>query len=240
MTYGNIYERYEPGIKPPEEGDLASFWFAFNNGKLLVDISGNNIRIPLLKDLSEADAQPIKAMYLGLFDKQPCYCTETDCQTPNECFSFRELRSLFGILDDHAFLLAGRAIQLLNWDRTSRFCGRCGSPNGDKPDERAKICPTCGLVIYPRISPAVITVGNIRYFASQPWPYPDSLMIGFTAEYVSGEILVDGVEISDAGWYTKENLPELPMKLSIARKIIDWFIETDLKYGRNENYFERR
>jgi NAD+ diphosphatase len=69
-----------------------------------------------------------------------------------------------------------------------------------------------------------LRVGHIKYFGSQPWPFPNSLMIGFTAEYESGEIAVDGKEIAEAGWYDASNLPELPPKMSIAREIIDWFI----------------
>ena len=72
---------------------------------------------------------------------------------------------------------------------------------------------------------AGITVKDIAYFGSQPWPFPDSLMIGFTARYESGEIKVDGEEISEAGWYRPENLPRIPGKLSIARQLIDWFVE---------------
>jgi NAD+ diphosphatase len=69
-----------------------------------------------------------------------------------------------------------------------------------------------------------ITVKNIRYFGSQPWPFPDSLMIGFTAQYESGEIKIDGEEIVEAGWYRAGNLPPIPGKLSIARQLIDWFV----------------
>ena len=62
-----------------------------------------------------------------------------------------------------------------------------------------------------------IDVKNIRYFGSQPWPFPDSLMVGFTAEYAGGEITVDDNEILDARWFGAENLPEIPGKVSIAR-----------------------
>ncbi|MFC2140876.1 NAD(+) diphosphatase [Acidobacteriota bacterium] len=70
-----------------------------------------------------------------------------------------------------------------------------------------------------------IEVENIRYFGSQPWPFPDSLMIGFTADYKSGELKIDGDEIIDANWFTPGDLPNIPGKLSIARELIDWFIE---------------
>lgn len=72
-----------------------------------------------------------------------------------------------------------------------------------------------------------IGVKNISYFGSQPWPFPNSLMIAFTAEYDFGEINIDGEEILDAGWYTVEDLPMIPGKLSIARRLIDWFIDNN-------------
>ncbi len=69
-----------------------------------------------------------------------------------------------------------------------------------------------------------IEVTDIRYFGSQPWPFPDSLMIGFTARYAGGEIRVDGEEILDARWFTPDQLPNIPGKISIARQLIDWFV----------------
>ncbi len=70
-----------------------------------------------------------------------------------------------------------------------------------------------------------IEVQDIRYFGSQPWPFPDSLMIGFTAQYAGGEIRVDGTEISDAQWFSFDRLPKIPGKISIARRLIDWFVD---------------
>ena len=69
-----------------------------------------------------------------------------------------------------------------------------------------------------------ITVKNIRYFGSQPWPFPDSLMIAFTAEYDSGEITLEEAEIADANWFTPDTLPEVPPPISIARRLIDSFV----------------
>jgi NAD+ diphosphatase len=70
-----------------------------------------------------------------------------------------------------------------------------------------------------------ITVKNIRYFGSQPWPFPDSLMVGFTAEYDAGEIAIDGEEIVAARWFAADQLPSIPGPISIARRLIDAFIE---------------
>jgi NAD+ diphosphatase len=193
--------------------------------------------------------------------------------------AFHGLRRLWGALDDAAWRLAGRAFQVVEWDRDHRFCGRCGTATrrGDKPGELARNCPSCGLQHYPRISPAAIVliqdgdrlllarsphfapgvystiagfvdpgesleetvvrevreeVGvelrNVRYFDSQPWPFPHSLMVGFTAEYAGGEIVIDPTEIEDARWFTPHDLPKLPAPLSIARRLIDSFLA---KYG---------
>ena len=74
-----------------------------------------------------------------------------------------------------------------------------------------------------------ISIKDIRYFGSQPWPFPHSLMLGFTATYAGGEISIDETELEDAGWFTVDNLPPLPGKISIAQKLIDSFIA---KHGK--------
>lgn len=70
-----------------------------------------------------------------------------------------------------------------------------------------------------------LKVKNIRYFSNQPWPYPSGLMVGFIADYESGVIKLQEDELSAAAFFSKENLPEIPRKLSIARKLIDWWLE---------------
>jgi NAD+ diphosphatase len=70
-----------------------------------------------------------------------------------------------------------------------------------------------------------LEVRRIRYFGSQAWPFSGSLMVGFTAEHAGGEIRVDEDEILEAGWFPPERLPEIPGKISIARQLIDWFVD---------------
>ena len=72
-----------------------------------------------------------------------------------------------------------------------------------------------------------VTITNIRYFASQPWPYPCGLMVGFNADYVSGDIHLQKSEIAKGGWFRKNNLPDIPEKLSIARMLIDAWLEEE-------------
>ena len=73
-----------------------------------------------------------------------------------------------------------------------------------------------------------ITVGNVRYFSSQPWPFPGQLMLGYYADYVSGEFKLDPVEIADAGWYTEDSLPPVPPPASIAGQLIGQFFNPSL------------
>ncbi len=203
---------------------------------------------------------------------------------PYEAFG---LRALATVLDGETFGLAGRAMHVIDWATTSRYCGRCGTATVLSAKERSMICPSCGLAAYPRIAPAIIVlvrrgdrallarnakypvpiystlagfvdigesleetlarevreevgieVTNIRYFGSQPWPLPHSLMIGFTAEWAGGEIRVDGEEITDAQWFAADDLPSLlPSHISIARRLIDAWTEEIA--GRSERGYSR-
>lgn len=70
-----------------------------------------------------------------------------------------------------------------------------------------------------------LEITNLRYFGSQPWPYPCGLMVGFNADYVSGEIKLQTSELARGAWFKKDNLPTIPEKLSIARMLIDNWLE---------------
>lgn len=70
-----------------------------------------------------------------------------------------------------------------------------------------------------------LSIKNLHYFASQVWPYPNSLMVGFTAEYASGTLHLQFEELKKGGWYNRKNLPPIPGKVSIARQLIDNWLE---------------
>jgi NAD+ diphosphatase len=70
-----------------------------------------------------------------------------------------------------------------------------------------------------------VRVANLRYFGSQCWPFPHSLMVAFLAEHAGGEIACDPEEIVDAQWFPLDRLPALPHRLSVARKLIDFAVE---------------
>ena len=69
-----------------------------------------------------------------------------------------------------------------------------------------------------------VRVGALRYFGSQPHPFPHSLMVGFVADWLSGDIRIDPEEIEDARWFRREALPDLPHPMSIARALIEDFV----------------
>ena len=73
-----------------------------------------------------------------------------------------------------------------------------------------------------------LEVKDIRYMLSQPWPFPNSLMLGFAARYAGGEIKPDGIEIEDARWFSKGNLPALPGTASLSRYLIDLWLKGEL------------
>jgi NAD+ diphosphatase len=74
-----------------------------------------------------------------------------------------------------------------------------------------------------------IAVKNIRYFASQPWPFPDSLMVGFLADYAGGDLCLDDKELETADWFPADRLPRIPDAPSISRRLIEWFIASNAK-----------
>jgi NAD+ diphosphatase len=255
--------------------DRESLWFAFRGSELLVlQEEGTAARVPTGDEwaaLGLAVEEPHAVGSLGVSEAWAAGLP-ADAEPP-EGMAFRGLRRLFGALDEEVWKLAGRAVQIVEWDRNHRFCGRCGAGTERKADELARVCPVCGLQQFPRISPAVIVriergdeillarsphfapgvystiagfvepgesleetvvrevreevgveVANVRYFGSQPWPFPNSLMIGFVADYASGELRLQEGEIEDAGWFTIDTLPGLPSGYSIARRLIEEFI----------------
>ena len=199
---------------------------------------------------------------------------DTDPKALPEPFQAMGLRNWFGRIDEFSLAMGMRAVQFIEWDRTHRFCGGCGTATILMEGERAKRCPACNSAVYPRISPAMMVlvtrgkelllargvnfppgrysalagfleagesiedavhrevfeevglkVKNLQYFGSQSWPFPNSLMIAFTAEYDSGEITPDTKEIADAQWFSLDALPQLPPRFSISRALLNATVE---------------
>ncbi len=224
---------------------------------------------------AEATSSVLRVQYLGHRDTVACYAAEIAPGTPLPGgWQLSGVRELFGRVPDQELAIAALAVQIIDFDRTTQFCGRCGAKTRQLRTERAKFCSDCNLITYPRLSPSIIvliqkedqvllarsphfppqlhgliagfvepgenleeavhrgvqeeveiTVKNIRYFGSEPWLFPHSFMIGFIADYAAGEITIDNKEIVSAGWFCRDNLPQIPSPLSISRALIDSWVE---------------
>ena len=133
------------------------------------------------------------------------------------------------------------ATQINRFRLDRKFCGRCGHPTIHSTTERACICPECGQIEYPKISPAVIIaivdteqdkimeevglkVSDLVYYKSQPWSFSDSAMIGFFAK-LEGDpsITLQESELGEAAWFSREDVPDLPSTISVGQEMITLF-----------------
>jgi NAD+ diphosphatase len=279
---------YEHRVAGDAQGN--ALWFVFRGDRILVEIgppsaqAGDDPRVPvrpswaklpLLKNHNGLWPEAVRTLHLGVLGEFSCWAAEVPAEAGAPAgMSWQGLRTLFNVLEDAHFALAGRAVQLIDWDRSHRYCGRCGTPTEAKAEERVRVCPACRLSAYPRVAPAVmalvrrgdeillgrsphfppgmysalagfvepgetleqcvqrevaeevgVDVTNLQYFASQPWPFPHSMMIAFVCDWVSGEIRPQAGEIEDAKWFNVLHLPQLPSRISIARRLIDAVVE---------------
>jgi len=145
---------FQPDHRVPERRTGAELWFAFRRRELLLhDERG----ITTLEDVDALGLEIQSHHYLGRFEGQHIFAAEVGdgCSAPAG-FRFRELFGLYGRLPDSLQNLAGRAVQILEWDRTHRYCGACGRETVLASAERARACPDCGLHFFPRVAPSMI------------------------------------------------------------------------------------
>jgi NAD+ diphosphatase len=241
--------------------------FVFQGSQLLVQES--DLALPTLAQIG---ALPDAMHAIGMLGARYCQATWSERDTPAPPgLAWRGLRSLFGELDDDLMGVAARGVQIAEWARTHKFCGACAQPMALLAGERCFKCSACGMMAYPRISPAMMVlirkgdkvllalhtaspskrftplagfleagesieeavhrevfeevglrVTNLQYFSSQSWPFPHSLMIAFTADYVDGEIRVDENEISEARWFGPgDEWPERVPHISVSSILVD-------------------
>ena len=251
-------------------------WFVFNSGQVLIEKKTGGYHIPVGTEPPTEVPIGSTVHLIGTLDGRTAktyaihHPVAGDEQSP--CM-MKDLRASFDVLPPEEYRMAGKAAQILNWDKNSRYCPMCGVPTV-QVSPIAKRCPECRQEFYPRISPAVIvlikkadsillvharnfrgsfkglvagflepgetleecvhrevmeetglTIRNLTYFGSQPWPYPSGIMVGYYADYAGGTIKLQVEELSAGGFYPKDRLPEIPKKLSIARQLIDAWIE---------------
>lgn len=247
------------------------YWFIISGKCLLLAKDNGTLTVPLSEEMPTSPAKDTIVHDIGMFDGKCCkaYCSDNDDCEGLEKY---DLRASYFVIGQALYDKAATASELVHWDLTSRYCPACGCKT-ERKQRIEKVCPNCGMEMFPSISPAIIVliqkgdsvlmvharnfrgtfkgliagyvepgesledcirrevmeetgliIKNVTYFGSQPWPYPSVLMVGFTAEYESGELKLQYEELDSGCFFSIDNLPELPQKLSLARKLIDWWI----------------
>jgi NAD+ diphosphatase len=208
--------RFVPHHKSPDDPGESPLLFAFRGRDLLVT---EQLRLPDVAAIDAHGYEAVRRQYLGALDGRHCYSAElpSDSKETGE-LKFTNLHMLFGSLDEHTHAIAGRAVQIVEWDKTHQFCGGCAEPTVLSETDRSRACPVCKIPTYPRLAPAMIVSvekGDEILLARSPH-FPEGIMsvlAGFVEPGESAEeavrrevfeetsIIVDEVEyFSSQAW----------------------------------------
>jgi NAD+ diphosphatase len=224
-------EGFAPAHVLPAELDAGAIAFAFRGDKVLVTESGTpSAAPPRLPAWGELPALGLAGPphYLGALDDVDCVAVglPDNAETPPG-WRYAGLRSLFFVLPDALLALAARSCQIVEWDATHRFCGRCAMATEDKAGERAKECPACGLVAYPRVSPAmmVLVTRGTDVLLARAHRFPPAMFSALAGFVEPGETIEDcirrevreevGVEVGKLDYFASQSWA-FPHSLMIA------------------------
>ena len=201
---------FVPSVAAPDPSDGPALVFA---------VQGSRVA---LRDVDGHDG----GVFLGTLSGRHCWAVDADDPDDidvvmlgvNGELAFADLMGLWGAMDERTWAVAGRAVQLVEWVRTHRFCGRCGSPTEEAPGERARCCPSCGLLAFPRLAPAVITLverddGHALLARNARWPMAMySCLAGFvepgeTLEEAAAREVLEEVGIEVGGLEYRRSQP---------------------------------
>lgn len=267
--YDNTYSAKKPAA--------ADYALVIHNGRTLLINRGEAkiYAIPTFSEVAELIPGVMEHVsYLFSIDEKRYFLAEKKEGEAEDIVSSRRFAwkgtQYFRLMEPmYQAFAAITATQVWRWRESRKFCGRCGSRTTDSETERALVCPVCGQIEYPKISPAVIVavtngdkllmsryrdrpyrgyaliagfveigetfeetvhrevmeevglkVKNIRYFKSQPWAFTDTEMIGFFAELDGDDtIRLQEDELSEAGWYRREEIPDDEVLISVGTEM---------------------
>lgn len=217
---------FEPGHVLPSDLAAQALAFVWREDKILVRAS-EPPTLPCLADVVSLGLAGVRH-YLGRFEATDCVTLSVVADTAEPAgWQWRGLRSLFLQLPDPVLAIAGRAFQIAEWDRNHRFCSRCGTPTRDKAVERAKQCPACGYVAYPRVSPAmmVLVTRERELLLARARRFPQAVYSALAGFVEAGESIEDcihrevreevGVEVNGLRYVASQSWP-FPHSLMIA------------------------
>jgi len=201
--------------------------FAYFENRLVVSVAEDAPRLPTRHDIATLGLSG-REHYLGRLGDVPCVAMTLEHDLPTgSAWRTSGLRALFFRMPDALVALGGRAFQIVEWDRTHRFCGQCGTPMGDKPGERARECPACGHTAYPRVSPAmmVLVTRGREMLLARANRFPAAMFSALAGFVEPGETIEDciarevreevGVEIRDPVYFGSQSWA-FPHSLMIA------------------------
>ena len=256
----------------------SDFLIRYNGSKVLLKKTSEGYTIPRVDELLESQNKTLadfEGHYLFCIDDTAFFLDDSskneEAAIPEgyEYMGSRTFRSMNPV----ERMGGATAVHIAHWESLNKFCGHCGNITIRGDQERSIICPKCGNVVYPRISPVVIVavrngdkllmahnidnpnprlflisgfveigesleqavhrevmeeaglrVKNVRYFGSQPWPFSDSLIAGFTAELDGDDTIhMQQEELSEAMWVKREDIPEYETDVSISCCLIENF-----------------
>jgi NAD+ diphosphatase len=208
---------FVPGHQAPESAGENPILFAFRGRELLVTSA---LGLPDVADIDAQGLEAVRTQYLGQLEGRHCYSAELprDASTADG-FRFADLRTLFGSLSGLMHGLAGRAVQVMEWDRTHQFCGVCAEKTELSSNDRSRSCPKCKIPTYPRLAPAMIVAvekGDQILLARSPHFPPGimSVLAGFVEPGESAEEAVlrevfeeTSIHVSDVEYFSSQAWP---------------------------------
>lgn len=253
-----------------KEGE-GGFYLIFQGGQLLRHPSGESIFT--LSSLAEFGIQVGEgSILIGRQQDREVRVINLSEDTAPPHLEAIGMRDLAG-LDEPLFEMAGRGLQLLNWQDTHQFCGRCGTRTRSDSTAHMRVCEACDMTFYPRVAPCVMAlvidgdycllarhvggrgryytalagfieagesaeqclareikeeVGLVvrahQYFSSQSWPFPGQLMLAYAVRCEDGPIEIQADELTEAAWFHRDHIPDMPPPYTLSGKLIRHFI----------------
>jgi len=211
---------FEPRNQPPESTEN-SLTIVFQGGQLVSDMRSSEPCLLPQEVVQGGNWTVVRQQFLGFWQGRPCYAVEIDELSELDPMQYQRgsLYQVLGRMEVPLFALAGRAQQVLAWERDHQYCGRCGSQMYADLGERAMRCDPCGTTNYPRIAPCIITLVTrgehmlLARNANFPRPMFSTLAGFIEAGESAEETLVRevkeevGVDVDEITYYGSQSWP---------------------------------